>query len=72
MVSVASPRKICAGLILSTTGRIDESAVILRSIYNDYQQERTEIYQISLDPDAERWKNVVRHEEIPWISVRGA
>ena len=43
---------------------------VLRSIYNDYHRKGLEIYQISLDPDAERWKNVVRYEEIPWISVR--
>ncbi len=43
---------------------------MLRSIYNDYHKKGLEIYQVSLDPDPERWKNVVRFEEIPWISVR--
>lgn len=45
---------------------------MLRSIYNDYHKKGLEIYQVSLDPDPERWKNVVRFEEIPWISVREA
>ncbi len=44
----------------------------LRSIYNDYHKKGLEIFQVSLDPDPERWKNVVRFEEIPWISVREA
>jgi len=43
---------------------------LLRSIYNDYHRKGLEIFQVSLDPDPERWKNVVRFEEIPWISVR--
>jgi hypothetical protein len=43
---------------------------LLRSIYNDYHRKGLEIYQVSLDPDPERWKSVVRFEEIPWISVR--
>ncbi len=44
----------------------------LRSIYRDYHNKGLEIFQVSLDPDIERWKNVVRFEEIPWISVREA
>ena len=43
---------------------------LLRSIYNDYHRKGLEIYQVSLDTDPERWKSVVRFEEIPWISVR--
>lgn len=43
---------------------------LLRSIYNDYHRKGLEIFQVSLDPDPERWKSVVRFEEIPWISVR--
>lgn len=42
----------------------------LREIYNDYHKKGLEIFQVSLDPDAGRWENVVRFEEIPWISVR--
>lgn len=45
---------------------------MLRSIYNDYHKKGLEIFQVSLDPDPERWKTVVRFEEIPWISVREA
>jgi hypothetical protein len=45
---------------------------VLRSIYNAYHSRGLEIYQVSLDTDIERWKNVVRFEEIPWISVREA
>ena len=42
----------------------------LKSIYALYKPKGLEIYQISLDASEERWKNVVRFEEIPWISVR--
>jgi hypothetical protein len=45
---------------------------MLRSIYDAYHKPGLEIFQVSLDTDPERWKNVVRFEEIPWISVREA
>jgi hypothetical protein len=40
------------------------------NLYDAYNRKGLEIYQVSLDPDEERWKNIVRFEEIPWISVR--
>jgi hypothetical protein len=42
----------------------------LKSIYSIYHAKGLEIYQVSLDADPNRWKNVVKFEEIPWISVR--
>jgi thiol-disulfide isomerase/thioredoxin len=42
----------------------------LKNIYSLYHSKGLEIYQVSLDADAARWKNVVKFEEIPWISVR--
>lgn len=42
----------------------------LRAIYSAYRGKGLEIYQVNLDSDVERWKNVVRFEELPWISVR--
>ena len=42
----------------------------LKNIYSLYNGKGLEIYQVSLDADADRWKNVVKYEEIPWISVR--
>jgi hypothetical protein len=41
----------------------------LRSIYSLYKKKGLEIYQVSLDTDRERWKSVVRFEDLPWISV---
>ncbi|HNV67206.1 MAG TPA: TlpA disulfide reductase family protein [Bacteroidales bacterium] len=72
MVSVASLKgKYVLVSFWSTTSEESMNQLpVLRSIYNDYHRKGLEIYQISLDPDAERWKNVVRYEEIPWISVR--
>ncbi len=43
---------------------------LLKTIYEACHRKGLEIFQISLDPDEERWKNIVRFEEIPWISVR--
>ena len=42
----------------------------LKNIYSQYHSRGLEIYQVSLDADQTRWKNVVKYEEIPWISVR--
>ncbi len=42
----------------------------LKNIYSLYHARGLEIYQVSLDADPNRWKNVVKFEEIPWISVR--
>lgn len=42
----------------------------LRAIYSAYHSKGLEIYHVSLDSNLERWKNVVRYEELPWISVR--
>lgn len=72
MVSVASLKgKYVLVSFWSTTSEESMNQLpVLRSIYNDYHRKGLEIYQVSLDPDAERWKNVVRYEEIPWISVR--
>lgn len=42
----------------------------LRAIYSEYHDKGLEIYQVSVDSDVESWKNVVRFEELPWISVR--
>ncbi len=43
---------------------------LLKSIYQAYHRKGLEIYQVSLDTDMARWLNMVRYEEIPWISVR--
>jgi hypothetical protein len=42
----------------------------LKAIYTAYHGKGLEIYQVSLDTDEERWKSVVRFEDLPWISVR--
>lgn len=42
----------------------------LKNIYSLYHARGLEIYQVSLDADPNRWRNVVKFEEIPWISVR--
>ena len=42
----------------------------LKQLYSRYNRRGFEIYQINLDADEELWKNAVRFEELPWISVR--
>ena len=42
----------------------------LKQYYRLYNRRGFEIYQINLDVDEELWKNAVRFEELPWISVR--
>ncbi|HUW94095.1 MAG TPA: TlpA disulfide reductase family protein [Bacteroidales bacterium] len=54
----------------STSQSCMEELPALKSLYKMYNSKGLEIYQVSLDPDANRWKNVVRYEDLPWISVR--
>ena len=42
----------------------------LRELYNKYQAQGFEIYQVSLDPDEHFWKQ--QTAALPWISVRDA
>ena len=42
----------------------------LKQFYSRFNRRGFEIYQINLDDDEEFWKNAVRFEELPWISVR--
>ena len=42
----------------------------LKAIYSLYHSKGLEIYQVSLDADPNRWKTVIKYEDIPWISVR--
>ena len=50
---------------------LDESPariIMLRELYNKYQAQGLEIYQVSLDPDVHFWKQ--QTAALPWISVR--
>ena len=42
----------------------------LRELYNKYQPQGFEVYQVSLDPDEHFWKQ--QTAALPWISVRDA
>jgi len=54
----------------STSQACMEELPALKTLYRQYNAKGLEIYQISLDPDESRWRNVVRFEELPWICVR--
>ncbi len=43
---------------------------LLKSLYSAYHSKGLDIYHVNLDTDEQRWKNVVRYEDLPWISVR--
>lgn len=52
---------------------MDESPariLMLRELYNKYQAQGLEIYQVSLDPDEHFWKQ--QTAALPWVSVRDA
>jgi hypothetical protein len=42
----------------------------LKKIYNSYSRKGFEIYQINLDVNEPTWRDAVRYDELPWISVR--
>jgi len=44
--------------------------LMLRELYNKYQQQGFEVYQVSLDPDEHFWKQ--QTAALPWINVRDA
>lgn len=39
------------------------------AIYNDYKDKNFEIYGVSLDRSAEKWKQAIRQDQLPWIQV---
>lgn len=45
-----------------------ERIILLRELYNKYQAQGLEIYQVSLDPDEHFWKQ--QTAALPWVSVR--
>ncbi|MBA4322636.1 MAG: hypothetical protein C0408_07455 [Odoribacter sp.] len=42
----------------------------LKELYKTYKSRGFEIYQINLDENEDAWRNVVKFDELPWISVR--
>jgi len=44
--------------------------LMLRELYNKYQQQGFEVYQVSLDPDEHFWKQ--QTDALPWVCVRDA
>ena len=48
---------------------IDEN-LLLKQLYNSYSKKGFEIYQINIDSNETIWKEAVRFDELPWISVR--
>ncbi|MDF1560551.1 MAG: thioredoxin-like domain-containing protein [Bacteroidales bacterium] len=72
MVSVASLRGkyVLVSFWLTTSPECLAELPLLRSLYTEYHAKGLEIFHVSLDRDEEIWKNRVRFEEIPWISVR--
>lgn len=72
MVSLSSLRgKYVLVVFWSTTSRESLNELpLLKSLYSSYRSKGLEIYHVNLDSDEQRWKNVVRFEELPWVNVR--
>jgi thiol-disulfide isomerase/thioredoxin len=43
---------------------------VFKDIYKTYNKKGFEIYQINVDENEFTWRDAIRYEEIPWISVR--
>jgi thiol-disulfide isomerase/thioredoxin len=72
MVSVASlkGKYVLVSFWITTSPECIAELPLLKSLYSAYHAKGLEIYHVSLDRDEEMWRNRVRFEEIPWISVR--
>jgi len=72
MISVASLRGkyVLVSFWTTTSPACIAELPLLRSLYTKYHAKGLEIFHVSLDRDEEMWRNRVRFEEIPWISVR--
>jgi hypothetical protein len=44
--------------------------LILKDYYKTYKPRGFEIYQVNLDENESAWRNAVKFDELPWISVR--
>lgn len=44
--------------------------LFLKQMYQLYHNRGFEIYQVNLDTDESLWKNSVKYDELPWVSVR--
>ena len=53
-----------------TSGESISNNMNLKEFYNKYHNKGFQIYQVNLDRDENVWKNAVRYDELPWISVR--
>lgn len=42
----------------------------LKEYFNRYHNKGFQIYQVNIDEDENLWRNAVRYDELPWISVR--
>ncbi len=47
-----------------------EENLQLKNLYHKYRSHGFEIYQINLDVNEDTWRNAVKYDELPWISVR--
>jgi hypothetical protein len=72
MISVASlkGKYVLVSFWITTSQECINELPLFKTLYSAYHRKGLEIYQVSLDDDVERWKNRIRFEEIPWISVR--
>ena len=77
--SIQGPRVSLASLkgkyVLLTFWSADSKECItsnmqLKTLYTQYRRKGFEIYQINVDPEEQKWRDAVKFDELPWISVR--
>ena len=62
-------------IVLLTFWSVDSKECIaenlqLKNMYKAYNKKGFEIYQINLDKNEEKWRAVVKFDELPWINAR--
>jgi peroxiredoxin len=62
-------RYILLSFWMSTSEECVNQNLLLKNVYNKYRRTGFEIYQVSFDQSMEEWRQAVRYDELPWISV---
>lgn len=47
-----------------------ENNIQLKEFYKRYHSKGFEIYQVNIDPEEDAWRQAVKYDELPWVSVR--
>ena len=62
-------RYVLLSFWMSTSEECVNQNLLLKNVYNKYRRTGFEIFQVSFDQSMEEWRQAVRYDELPWISV---